>query len=276
MDYFWNKASDITSSISSATSPYVRMISSDITSRIPRLDIVPGSYSDYIYRYVRKNDAINEIRRLIQRRLDMEAGVPSHGRGWDIDYLIDILSTAKFNNKKIDSRLIDQLIIEKDKRLMERELEDDEMISMRYPVSGCGSIDEYYKVKARKFIEGLPTTLVQINDYDYKNKKCKVRDVYLHKEFTIEPSWIEKRASELTSNEIIDIQNLLTKYNIRMIASPSYFSDADMEKNAYSKEDGNKYRNKRSRRKVRKRSKRSRKSKRKRKSKPRKRSNKRK
>jgi hypothetical protein len=255
MERFWSKATDITSSISSATSPYIKMISSDISSRIPRYDIIPGSYSDYIYRYTRKSDAINEIRRLIQRRLDVEAGIPSHGRGWDINYLIDILSTSKFNNRKIDSNLIDQLIIEKDKRLMERELEDDEMISIRYPVGGCGSIDEYYKVKDGKFIDGIPTALVQIIDYDYKNKKCRVKDVYTHKEFTIEPSWLEKRARDLTNSEVNDIQTLLTKYNVKMIYSPFYFIEEDMKNYGYfkAKEDGIKYRRKRSRSKSRKR-----------------------
>ena len=169
----------------------------EISSRMPDFS-VKGSYDWYMNAIIESTyeKKINRMKEVISEMLTKEAGIPSHGRSWsddDLTSFVDILKRPEYSSRKIDSLLLNEVILKKDEELFRSREEEYDMLNEKYPVIGCGMIGDYYKVG---------DSIVKIIDYDYKNKGCKVKDVFIDKEYTIVPSGLEKRAKDLTNEEI--------------------------------------------------------------------------
>lgn len=178
---------------------------------------IPDFFSERnSYNWYMANISFNKeeyIKNILRTMLTVEAGMPSYGRDWsndDLSKFLEILSRPKYNYREINSELLNEVILQKDQDLIDLMIEDDEMLSIKYPVPGCGVEGEYYKVKDN--MENL--ILVEIVGYDYKNKKCKVKDVFTNKETTILPNMLEKRAKDLTRDEMSKIDEKINKFSI--------------------------------------------------------------
>jgi hypothetical protein len=205
------------------------MVSSTLPGLILSSSAEEGSYTYFIERLVKPNleEKIKYIKNHIKEELTKEVGKPSHGRDWSDEYiesLLEILSRKDYKYRKINYDLLQEVITVKD---IEYTISTDEWYDASrelYPIGKCGLVGEYYKIKdsKEKFI------LVEIIGYDNKNKKCKVKDVYTDTEKIIEPTMLEKRAKDLTDDEIDFIEkNFVNKLDDKSVIYPLGYKRLD-------------------------------------------------
>jgi hypothetical protein len=189
----------------------IKAISSIVSGTLPGIvlssGVDEGSYTYFMERLVKPSQYEKKkyIKDHIKEVLTKEIGKPSHGRGWSDEYiesLLEILSRPDYKSKKINYELLNEIIMIKDVEFTKSVDEWYDASRELYPIVGCGVIGEYYKIKG-----GKEFILVEIIGYDNKNKKCKVKDVYTDTEKIIDPTMLEKRAKDLTDDEIDFIEN---------------------------------------------------------------------
>ena len=179
----------------------------DVVAMTPSIFPEPKekSYNWYMKR-IAVSDKKKFIKQIINDIFTKEAGRPSHDRNWpddDINYFFENLQLPQFNNREINWDLINELIIKKGTDL-ETKTEENHRLKIKLKLeSECG-INNFYKIKDGVVIEGKPLILVKI--IGHEKGKCKVEDVYNKKIITVESDILEKRAKDMTHDDIANIE----------------------------------------------------------------------
>ena len=131
-------------------------------------------------------------------------GIPNHGRGWeDVDIFLRYLALPEYNNREINYTLLMELTDIIKKESAHKYEEEYDLAHEWFPTTKCGNLGDLFKIK-----DGHEK-LILVKVIEYHRKNCVVIDVYSNIEAIVDHDILDKRAKNMTDDEIVKMTSIV-------------------------------------------------------------------